>query len=166
VDNRARAAAGGRGGCDDSSLAAVATLVGVAFPFGGITQLAVASWVQSWRWLFIVAGIMGVAAGIGTFLAGHHPVCGVDPGGLVPDRLRHHPRDRRAGRPKLGWWWTGLLLGIAELVLGRVGGSLLGAVAADPSDTGRGVGHPLRGERDLRRLTLREAGKQAERLAG
>jgi uncharacterized membrane protein HdeD (DUF308 family) len=33
------------------SLAAVATLVGVAFLVGGITQLAVASRVQSWRWL-------------------------------------------------------------------------------------------------------------------
>jgi uncharacterized membrane protein HdeD (DUF308 family) len=46
------------------SLAAVAALVGVAFLFGGITQLAVASRVQSWRWLFILAGIIGVAAGI------------------------------------------------------------------------------------------------------
>ena len=76
------------------SLAAVAALVGVAFLVGGITQLAVASRVQSWRWLFILAGILGVAAGIPHLrLAGHHPVCGVDPGGLVPDRLRHHPRD-------------------------------------------------------------------------
>jgi uncharacterized membrane protein HdeD (DUF308 family) len=40
------------------SLAAVAALVGVAFLFGGITQLAVATRVQSWRWLFIVAGIL------------------------------------------------------------------------------------------------------------
>jgi uncharacterized membrane protein HdeD (DUF308 family) len=49
------------------SLAAVAALVGVAFLFGGITQLAVASQVQSWRWLYILSGITGVAAGIGTF---------------------------------------------------------------------------------------------------
>jgi uncharacterized membrane protein HdeD (DUF308 family) len=48
------------------SLAAVAALVGVAFLFGGITQLAVASRVQSWRWLYILSGIIGVAAGIGT----------------------------------------------------------------------------------------------------
>jgi uncharacterized membrane protein HdeD (DUF308 family) len=41
------------------SLAAVATLVGVAFLFGGITQLVVASRVQSWRWLFIISGILG-----------------------------------------------------------------------------------------------------------
>jgi uncharacterized membrane protein HdeD (DUF308 family) len=50
------------------SLAAVATLVGVAFLFGGFTQLAVASRVQSWRWLFIVTGILAVAAGILTFV--------------------------------------------------------------------------------------------------
>ena len=50
------------------SLAAVAALVGVAFLFGGITQPAVASRVQSWRWLYILSGIMGVAAGIGIFV--------------------------------------------------------------------------------------------------
>jgi len=49
------------------SLAAVAAVVGVAFLFGGLTQLMVAGRVQSWRWLFIIAGIAGVAAGIGTF---------------------------------------------------------------------------------------------------
>src|SRR4030095_16179378 len=50
------------------SLAAVAALAGVAFLFGGLTQLAVATRVQSWRWLFIVAGILGVAAGILTLV--------------------------------------------------------------------------------------------------
>ncbi len=46
------------------SLAAVAALVGVAFLVGGVTQLAVAGRVQSWRWLFIVGGILGIIAGI------------------------------------------------------------------------------------------------------
>ena len=32
--------------------------------------------------------------------------------------LRHRPPDQRAGRPQTACWWTGLLLGIAELVLG------------------------------------------------
>jgi uncharacterized membrane protein HdeD (DUF308 family) len=50
------------------SLAAVVALVGVAFLFGGVSQLVVATRVQSWRWLFIVAGILGVAAGILTFV--------------------------------------------------------------------------------------------------
>jgi uncharacterized membrane protein HdeD (DUF308 family) len=102
-----------------ASLAVVAALVGVAFLFGGIAQLVVASRVRSWRWLFIVSGILAVAAGIGTF---------VWPGvtlyivsifvawylivfGIV------HLIGALAG-PKLAWWWTGLLLGAAELVLG------------------------------------------------
>ena len=48
------------------SLVAVATLVGTAFVFGGITQLAVASRVPTLRWLSIVSGTLGVAAGIVT----------------------------------------------------------------------------------------------------
>jgi uncharacterized membrane protein HdeD (DUF308 family) len=101
------------------SLATVAALVGVAFLFGGIAQLVVASRIRSWRWLFVLVGILGVAAGILTF---------VWPGitlyvvsilvawylivfGIV------HIVDALAG-PKLPSWWTGLLLGVAELVLG------------------------------------------------
>ena len=43
-----------------SSLDAVATFVGVAFLFGGITQLAVACLKPTTRWLFIVGGILGI----------------------------------------------------------------------------------------------------------
>jgi uncharacterized membrane protein HdeD (DUF308 family) len=46
------------------SVYAVAAFVGSAFIFGGVTQLAVAVRVQSWRWLFVVIGILGVIAGI------------------------------------------------------------------------------------------------------
>lgn len=101
------------------SVAVVATLVGVAFLFGGIAQLVVASRVRSWRWLFIVAGILGVLAGILTFVwpsvtlyvvsifvAWYLIVFGI-----------MHLIGTLAG-PKLSWWWTGLLLGAAELVLG------------------------------------------------
>ena len=83
------------------SLVAVATFVGVAFLFGGITQLVVASRVPTMRWLSIVGGILGVAAGIVTFVwPDHHPLRRVDHGGLVPDRLWHHPHRQRAGRPQ------------------------------------------------------------------
>jgi uncharacterized membrane protein HdeD (DUF308 family) len=79
----------------------------------------VASRVRGWRWLFILAGVLGVAAGILTLVwpditlyvvsilvAWYLIVFGVI-----------HLVDALAG-PKLGWWWTELLLGIAELVLG------------------------------------------------
>jgi uncharacterized membrane protein HdeD (DUF308 family) len=101
------------------SLAAVAAFVSVAFLFGGVTQLAVTTRVQSWRWLFIIAGILGIAAGILTvvwpaitlyvvsvLVAWYLIVFGIV-----------HLVGALAG-PKLRYWWTQLLLGIAELVLG------------------------------------------------
>jgi uncharacterized membrane protein HdeD (DUF308 family) len=149
------------------SLAAVAALVGVAFLFGGITQLAVASQVQSWRWLYIISGILGVAAGIGTFfwpditlyvvsilVAWYLIVFGII-----------HLVDALAG-PKLGWWWTGLLLGVAELALGVWAvrswqRSLLTLM------TLVGVWAIVYGVNQIfAAFTLREAGKWAERLVG
>jgi hypothetical protein len=41
------------------SLVAVAALVGVALLFGGVGQLLVAGRVETWRWVFIVTGILG-----------------------------------------------------------------------------------------------------------
>jgi uncharacterized membrane protein HdeD (DUF308 family) len=101
------------------SLAAVAALVGTAFLFGGVAQLVVATRVQAWRWMFIISGILGLAAGIMTLLwpgptlyvvsimvAWYLVIFGIV-----------HLVEALAG-PKLPWWWTGLLLGVAELVLG------------------------------------------------
>jgi len=101
------------------SLAAVTALVGVAFLYGGVTELAAASWVRSGRWLFIVGGIMALAAGILTFvwpgitlyvvailLAWYLIIFGV-----------MHLISALAG-PKVSYWWTQLLLGVAELILG------------------------------------------------
>jgi uncharacterized membrane protein HdeD (DUF308 family) len=100
-------------------MSVVATLVGVAFLFGGIAQLVVASRAPGWRWLFITIGILGVAAGIVTFIWPGMTVYVVSilvawyliVFGIV------HLISALAG-PKLPWWWTGLLLGVAELVLG------------------------------------------------
>jgi uncharacterized membrane protein HdeD (DUF308 family) len=101
------------------SLAAVAAFVGVAFLFGGLTQLMVASRVREWRWLFVIAGILGVAAGILTFAWPSITLYVVSilvawyliAFGIV------HLVSALAG-PKVSYWWTGLLLGAAELVLG------------------------------------------------
>ena len=101
------------------SLAAVAALVGVAFLFGGVTQLAVAGRVQSWRWLFVVAGILGVAAGILTFVwpdVTLYVVSILVAWYLIVFGVMHLVA-ALAG-PKVMWWWTQLLLGVAELVLG------------------------------------------------
>jgi uncharacterized membrane protein HdeD (DUF308 family) len=101
------------------SVAAVAGFVGVAFLFGGITLLALATWVHGWRWLFVVVGVLALAAGImtfvwpditlyvvSTFVAWYLIIFGVT-----------HVVGALAG-PKPGWWWIPLVLGIAELVLG------------------------------------------------
>ena len=101
------------------SLAAVVALVGVAFLFGGVSQLVVATRVQSWRWLFIVAGILGVAAGIMTFVwpaITLYVVALLVAWYLIIFGIMHLV-GALAG-PKLAYWWTQLLLGVAELVLG------------------------------------------------
>lgn len=101
------------------SLVAVATLVGVGLLFGGITQLMVASRVPTMRWLSIVGGILGVGAGIVTFVWPTITLYVVSI--MVAWYLivlgTIHIVSALAG-PTLPWWWTGLLLGISELVLG------------------------------------------------
>jgi uncharacterized membrane protein HdeD (DUF308 family) len=147
------------------SLAAVAALVGVAFLFGGFGQLVAAGRVETWRWLYIVTGILGVAAGIMTFVwpditlyvasilvAWYLIVFGIV-----------HIVNALAG-PKVPWWWTGLLLGIAELVLGVWAirsweRSLLTFV------TLVGVWAIFIGVNEIfAAFSLRETGKQAERI--
>jgi uncharacterized membrane protein HdeD (DUF308 family) len=147
------------------SLAAVVALVGVALLGSGITQLVVAARVQSWRWLYLLSGILGLVAGIATFVwpditlyvvsvlvAWYLIVFGVI-----------HLIDALAG-PKLAYWWTGLLVGAAELALGVWAirsweQSLLTLV------TLVGVWAIVYGVNEIfAAFTLREAGKQVERL--
>jgi uncharacterized membrane protein HdeD (DUF308 family) len=149
------------------SLAAVAALAGVAFLFGGVTQLAVATRAQSWRWLFIIAGILGIAAGILTFVwpaitlyvlailvAWYLIIFGVI-----------HLVDALAG-PKLSYWWTQLLLGIAELALG------VWAVRSWQRSlftlvTLVGVWAVVYGVAEIfAAFSVRQTGKRAERLVG
>jgi uncharacterized membrane protein HdeD (DUF308 family) len=149
------------------SLVAVATFVGVAFLFGGITQLAVASRVPTMRWLSIVGGILGVAAGITTFVWPDITLYVVAI--LVAWYLIFfgilHLVSALAG-PKVHYWWTQLLLGVAELALGVWAvrswqRSLLTLV------TLVGVWAIVHGVSEIfAAFTLREAGKRAEQLVG
>ena len=147
------------------SLAAVAAFVGVAFLFGGITQLVVAGRVQSWRWLFIVGGILGVAAGIITFAWPGITLYVVSifvAWYLIFFGILHVVS--ALTEPKVHYWWTQLLLGAAELVLGVWAvrswqRSLLTLV------TLVGVWAIFLGVSEIfAAFSLREAGKRAERL--
>jgi uncharacterized membrane protein HdeD (DUF308 family) len=150
----------------EGSLAAVATLAGVAFLFGGITQLVASSRLPTLRWLSIVGGILGVAAGIVTFAwpAITLYVLAILVAWYLIVLGTIHVVSTLAG-PKLSWWWTGLLLGISELVLGVWAArswerslvtlvTLVGVWAIS-----RGLAEIFAG------FTLRQVGKQVHRLA-
>jgi uncharacterized membrane protein HdeD (DUF308 family) len=150
------------------SVTAVAAFVGVAFLFGGITLLGLAMLTPGgWRWLNIIVGILALIAGIITFawpaitlyvvsifVAWYLIVFGII-----------HFVNALAG-PKLAWWWTNLLLGIAEFVLGVWAArswerSLLTLV------TLVGVWAIFHGvSQIIGAFTLRDAGKQVERAIG
>jgi uncharacterized membrane protein HdeD (DUF308 family) len=149
------------------SLAAVVALVGVAFLFGGVSQLVVATRVQSWRWLFIVAGILGVAAGVMTFVwpaITLYVVALLVAWYLIIFGIIHLV-GALAG-PKLGWWWTQLVLGVAELALGVWAvrsweRSLVTLV------TLVGVWAIFHGVAEIfAAFSVRETGRRAERLVG
>lgn len=101
------------------SLTAVAALAGVAFLSGGISQLVAASRVSEWRGLYIVSGIFAIAAGIIAFVwpgATLYVLSVLVACYLVAFGIIHLVTSLAA--PKVEWWWTQLLLGLAELVLG------------------------------------------------
>ena len=148
------------------SLAAVASLIGVAFLFGGTTQLVVAAREPTMRWLNIIGGIAGLAAalltfawpGITLYVVSIMVACYLIAYGTI-----HIVTAWPA--PKLSWWWTGLLFGLAELVLGVWAArswesSLLALVTlVGVWAISRGVNEIFAG------FTLRQAGKNVEQLA-
>lgn len=147
------------------SLVAVATFVGVAFMFGGITQLVVNDRVPRMRWLSMLSGILGIAAGILTLVWPDITLYVVSI--MVAWYLiafgTIHIVTALAG-PKLTWWWTGLLLGMSELVLG-----VWAARSWDRSlitlVTLVGVWSICRGVNEIfAGFTLRKVAKQADRL--
>lgn len=101
------------------SVAAVAGFVGVAIIFGGVAELVVATRGHSGRWLFILSGILGIAAGAVTFAwpgITLYVVSVLLAWYLIFSSVVHIVHALATARLPL--WWTGLLLGVAELVLG------------------------------------------------
>lgn len=151
--------------CQVSSLVAVATFAGVAFLFGGITQFVMASRVPTMRWLSIVGGILGVAAGVATFLwpAITLYIVSIMVAWYLIVFGTIHIVSALAG-PKRSWRWTGLLLGVSELALGVWAArswerSLVTLV------TVVGVWAICRGVTEIfAGFTLRQVGKKADRL--
>ena len=147
-----------------ASLAAVAALAGVAFLFGGITQLIVASQVSTMRWLSILGGITGVAAGIAAFMWPGITlyVVSIMVAAYLVAYGTIHVISALAG-PKVAWWWNGLLLGIAELVLG-VWAARSWETSLFTLVTLVGVWAITRGVSEIfAGFSLREVGKRAER---
>ena len=148
------------------SVVAVAALVGVALVLGGINQLVVARREPAMRWLNIAGGIVGVAAGILTFVWPGITLYVVSI--MVAWSLivfgTIHIVGALAG-PKVSWWWTWLLSGVAELVLGVWAArswesSLVTLVTlVGVWSISRGVAEIFAG------LGLRQAGKAADQLA-
>jgi uncharacterized membrane protein HdeD (DUF308 family) len=101
------------------SLLALAVFAGITFVMTGITQVLAAGRVDSWRWLWVVGGVLSIIAGILAFiwpgitllvlsviLAWFLVFKGImDVVGALAS----------IGRP---WWWLTLILGIVELLLG------------------------------------------------
>jgi uncharacterized membrane protein HdeD (DUF308 family) len=147
------------------SLAAVAAFVGVAFLFGGATQLAVATRVHSWRWLYVVVGILGIAAGIVALVWPGITLYVVSI--LVAWYLIFfgilHLVSSLAG-PKVGWWWTGLLLGVIELILGvwAVGSWQRSLVTLVTLVGAWAIVHGV--SEIFAAFSLRETGKEAQRV--
>ncbi|HEX2807125.1 MAG TPA: DUF308 domain-containing protein [Kineosporiaceae bacterium] len=101
------------------SLAAVAALAGVAFLFGGVSQLVVARQADEWRSLFVLSGVLAVAAGIVAFAwpgVTLYVISVLVAWYLVAFGVIHLI-GALAG-PKAALWWTQLLFGTTELVLG------------------------------------------------
>jgi uncharacterized membrane protein HdeD (DUF308 family) len=102
-----------------STLLSLAILAGFAFIAGGIQQFMVAGRVKDWKWLFYVGGVLGIIAGIVAFAWPGRTLLVLSVlmswylviGGIF-SIFSAFADTKRA------WWWTGLLLGILEVVLG------------------------------------------------
>jgi uncharacterized membrane protein HdeD (DUF308 family) len=102
------------------TVASLAILAGIAFILGGVSQFMLATRIPGgWRWLFVLGGLLGVAAGViaflwpgitllalAIFIAWYMVISGIF---TVVAALTG---------PKWDWWWVGLVVGLLQFGLG------------------------------------------------
>ena len=101
------------------SLLALAVFCGVTFIATGITQILGAARAESWRWLYLVGGVLSILAGIIAFVWPGRTLLVISEilawflvfKGIV-DVVGALAGIGRA------WWWVTLIVGILELLLG------------------------------------------------
>src|SRR5919197_2574949 len=101
------------------SLLALAVLAGIMFLWGGIAELMASFRAPSWRWLYAVAGVLSIIAGLVAFIWPGMTlyVLAIVLSWYLIFMGIIHVVSSLAG-PKGDWWWLTLLLGNAEVLLG------------------------------------------------
>jgi len=101
------------------SLLALAVLAGVTFIGTGITQVMTDGRAESWRWLWVVGGVLSIIAGILAFVWPGRTLL-VLAGILAWFLVFKGIVDVVGALASIGraWWWIGLIVGILELLLG------------------------------------------------
>ena len=101
------------------SLLALAVVTGITFIAAGVNQVITAGRVERWQWLWLVGGVLSIIVGIITFVWPGHSLrylAGILAWFLVVKGIVDTVGALASiGRP---WWWTTLLLGMVELLLG------------------------------------------------
>ncbi len=103
-----------------STVLAIVVFAGVAFIFSGLTEFYFASQVDDWKWLYIVLGVISIAAGIialvwpnETFL-----VLAALIGWYLMFRGLFDIMTAIMVKGIEDLWWLGLVVGAAEIVIG------------------------------------------------
>jgi uncharacterized membrane protein HdeD (DUF308 family) len=101
------------------SLLALAVLAGVVFILSGVSELGAAREARDWRWLYLLSGVLSIAAGVIAFIWPGITlfVLSILLSWFLIAMGIIHVVGALAG-PKRSWWWMTLLLGIAEFLLG------------------------------------------------
>jgi uncharacterized membrane protein HdeD (DUF308 family) len=98
---------------------ALAVVTGITFIGTGVNEVITAGRVERWHWLWLVGGVFSVIVGIITFVWPGHTLrylAGILAWFLIVKGIVDVVGALASiGRP---WWWTTLLLGMVELLLG------------------------------------------------